>query len=126
MGSRGGSCPGRQELLDRRFPLVDKRPDVPFCFDTDDLCLDLVLRDRPACGYDVSLKDAEDLLERAALGIYRDEEVARISAAGEEAAELAVAGAPPSDDTWRGWQADAAWTLPDRLPDDWTKHLPTP
>ena len=154
----------RQELLDRRFPLVDRIPDVPspslivtrpgdwfsvrwkqegsgwvaqyvnVCtpfvrtpigFDTDDLCLDVVLRRRESGGgYEASLKDEEDLFERAALGLYSSDEVARIRAVGVRAAGLAGSGAPPFDEEWANWRLPLGWTLPTRLPDRWSDHLP--
>lgn len=97
---------------------------TPIGFDTDDLCLDLVLEPREGGGFDVSFKDADDLVERAALGIYSDADLSQIHSAGEAAARLAVAGARPFDDSWRAWAPDTHWATPDQLPTYWAEHLP--
>ena len=92
-------------------------------FDTDDLCLDVVVHRGADGSFNTEFKDDDDLDERAGLGIYPVELVARIRAAGREAVERIRSRAAPFDGSWTTWTPEPAWPESMQLPAMWADDV---
>jgi predicted RNA-binding protein associated with RNAse of E/G family len=79
-----------------------------FGFDIDDLCLDVVIDS----SLKFALKDADDLAERAKIGIYEPAQVAAIRASAAAAIARIESRQPPFDGSWAGWRPDPSWRTP--------------
>jgi predicted RNA-binding protein associated with RNAse of E/G family len=89
-------------------------------YDVDDLCLDV--RVEPDLSW--TLKDSDDLEERAAEGIYTPAQRDAVRAAAARATIAIETRAAPFDGSLRGWQPDSRWPTPS-LPSNWAEHTRT-
>ena len=92
-------------------------------FDTDDLCLDIVIAHQSDGTMSCEPKDDDDLDERAEIGIYTAEQVKAIREAGAAAIDRVRRRVPPFDGSWTQWSPDPTWTMPEGLPNRWDDDL---
>jgi hypothetical protein len=92
-------------------------------FDSEDLCLDLVLEATGDGSISWAPKDDDDLSERAQLGIYGLEQLTAIRAAAATAVRRLDSGDPPFDGSWATWEAPSGWSDHRGLPDTWCTDL---
>lgn len=97
--------------------LQDPLSRTPIGFDTMDHALDVVIElDRSSWRW----KDEQELAEAVDRGLFSVEEAAVFRLWGDRARERILAGQPPFDRDWEGWQPDPAWTSP-QLPQGWDR-----
>lgn len=89
-------------------------------FDTDDLCLDIVV----SMDGSYAIKDDDEFNERCAIGIYSKRERDAVHAARDAAIPFLERGSERFD-VWRTWTPPVALQAP-VLPDDWAINTGTP
>lgn len=89
--------------------------------DTTDLALDLVV---DADGHR-RWKDEAEYDEGVRRGLIAPTAAAQVEQARAAVLERLEAGHPPFDSTWKGWQPDPAWPVPE-LPRDWNLRFEPP
>lgn len=91
-------------------------------YDTDDLCLDLVVQEDGSH----AIKDEDEFNERCSLGLYAEQEQRAILAARDAAIERIESRSGAFDGSWRTWRASDDWPRDPALPQTWDTDATSP